>query len=91
MSRSLKETLTKGKRDEAAARPDEQAADPRELIDKYSGMSEEGLMRELISLTNRQKENGSFDRSSIRKGVETLLPMLDDAQKKKLLGIIAGL
>ena len=61
------------------------------LINKYSGMSEDGLMRELLSATGRQKAEGRFDRAALQKNVQTLLPMLDEGQKRKLFEIMKKL
>lgn len=104
MKRSFKESLLKDGSEYAGAERGEKSAEPRgpdntagaaetpgELIKKYSGMSESELMRELKAATDMQKADGSFDRSALRKGAEAILPMLGEAQRKKLDRILSGL
>lgn len=65
--------------------------DLSEVIGMYSGKSESELMRELVTLTARQKAEGSFDPGSVQKGVEAIMPMLDSAQRQKLNEILRTL
>ena len=62
-----------------------------ELIKKYSGMSENELMRELKAETDRQRTEGRFDGGAIKKGMEAIMPMLNEGQKQKLKDIIGRL
>ena len=65
--------------------------DTEALINKYSGMSETRLMRELKAATSRQKAEGKFDEASVKKGMDAIMPMLDEAQKRKLYEIMEKL
>ena len=92
MKRSLKDSINKN-----APRAAEEAGNeiPRELseklssiVGKYSGMSESELMSALKAETDRQKKEGRFDQASLTNGMNAILPMLNDGQKKKLFEII---
>ncbi len=91
MKRSFKQTISGNSNptDGSSAVSANPSSDVETIINRYSGMSEEQLMQELISATNRQKADGTFDRESVQKGVDAVLPMLNDAQKKKLFNIIS--
>ena len=89
MKRSLRDTLNK-KTPANAGDIDERAL-PEEIrgrADRYRGMSESRLMEELLAETRKRKAEGSYDAASIRNGVNALLPMLDEEQKRKLYEII---
>ncbi|MCR5808018.1 MAG: hypothetical protein K6G56_00495 [Clostridiales bacterium] len=93
MKKSLRESLKTESAESKNANRDEfnSRADVNTLINEYSGMSENELMQELISATARQKAEGRFDGESLKKGVNAILPMLNDQQKKKLYEIIGRL
>ena len=94
MKRSLRETLDKkspeGADFGAAVRSAgaELPGDVNELVDKYKGMDENELMKNLLSETRRRKADGSFDMASIRNGMNAILPMLNGEQKKRLYEIV---
>jgi hypothetical protein len=89
MKRSLKETINK-KAPSGKGAPDagELPEDVRELAGKYRGMNESQLMDALMSETRKRKAEGSYDPASIQSGVNALLPMLNEEQKRKLFEII---
>lgn len=89
MKRSLSSSIRSKQAQSADQPPSEERV--RELMNEYSGMSESELMRELLSVTAKQKAEGSFDAGSLDRGVSTLLPMLNDEQKQKLYGILGKL
>ena len=62
-----------------------------EMIKEYSRMSDDELMRELMFLTEKQKNDGTFDIKSVLEGVKALEPMLNDEQKAKLSTILERL
>lgn len=62
-----------------------------EMIRKYSGMNEDGLMRELKDLTEKRRREGGFDLAGIERSLEAIRPMLNDDQLKKLNAIISSL
>lgn len=66
-------------------------ASPEEIAEKYAGKSEDELMRELMSVTAKQKQEGSFDAEGMRKTAERLMPMLNKEQARKLRSIISAL
>ena len=87
MKRSFRET-----RNAEAESPKTRDTDGREeLINKYSGMSEDGLMRELRALTDKQRAEGSFDKGLIERKAEAILPLLSEDQRKKLFQILGSL
>ncbi|MBQ1520478.1 MAG: hypothetical protein IIZ56_03280 [Clostridia bacterium] len=88
MKRSFKETVSAGGGRQAYSG---KAPSTDELIAKYSGMSEDELMRELKSAAGRQKAEGRFDENALKKGMDAIMPMLDDAQKRKLREIVGML
>lgn len=60
----------------------------KELAGKYGGMNENQLMEALMTETRKRKAEGSYDPASIQSGVNALLPMLNDEQKRRLFDII---
>ena len=87
MKRSLKSELN-SKAESAKPEGGLSKAELGDIVNEYSGMSENELMRELIAKTNKQKAEGRFDASSVEKGVNALLPMLNEDQKRKLYSIL---
>jgi hypothetical protein len=84
--KSFRETMKKNRAEE-----DNASAGSDELLKKYSGMSENELMRELLNATGKQKDEGKFDPDSVKKGVNAIMPMLNAEQKRKLSEIIGKL
>lgn len=82
--RSFKDSFDSAKKENAPAAPEE-------MIKRYSGMSEEALIRELSELTRKRRADGSYDRGSIERGLEALRPMLNGEQLKKLESIMSAL
>lgn len=91
MKRSLSSTVKGGEKPGAGHPEAVTESGVREMMNKYSGMSESELMRELLSVTAKQKAEGNFDAGSLERGVNTLLPMLNEEQKRKLYGILGKL
>ena len=83
MKRSLKDTLSKN----APGEKDIQG-DVKEIVERYSGMSETELMNVLLKETGRQKKEGKFDRTQVESGVNAILPMLNADQRRKLAEIM---
>lgn len=73
-------------RDEPPAAMSE--ADIESMMDKYGGRSEQELMGELFSLTDKQKQDGSFDAKAMQKTAESIMPMLTSEQQQKLNDIL---
>lgn len=89
MKRSLKDTLNKKAPVSAGANDTEKLPDDaRELADRYRGMNENELMETLLSETKKRKADGSYDPAAIKNGVDALLPLLDEKQKRRLREII---
>ncbi|MBO4563272.1 MAG: hypothetical protein J5772_06650 [Clostridia bacterium] len=88
MKRSLRDSIAKKEPAEAGPERNNVGRSVNELMNEYSGMSENELMRELIAATSRQKAEGSFDSAALQKGVSTILPMLNEEQKRKLYDIL---
>lgn len=87
MKRSIRDSLHK-----APAAPAEKPPENAEaVIERYSGMSESELMSALMAETSRQRAEGTFDESSIKKGMEALAPMLGEDQMKRLREILSRL
>ena len=93
MKRSFKKTLEGKASPTAPEAAEERILDgsTEALIGRYSGMSESELMRELMTATSRQKAEGKFDPDAVKKGMDAIMPMLDDAQKRKLREIVGKL
>lgn len=84
--RSFLDSLGKPKKNESTP-----GATPEELIGRYSGMSEDALMRELAGLTQKRRADGTYDPDAIKRGVEAISPMLSESQRAKLKAIIEAL
>ncbi len=63
-------------------------AELNDAINKYSDYSEQELINEFLSETNKKKQSGELNDEKIEKMKETLLPYLNDKQKTKLNQII---
>ena len=66
-------------------------AEVKELIAEYSSKSENELMNELLSAVSKQKAEGSFDPSALSAGIEAIMPMLNEEQKRRLIDITGRL
>lgn len=91
MGKSLKELSKSGIKKNPESKPvisGQDAEGINGLINKYAGKDDNELMRELLKVTDEQKRNGSFDRTSIDEAAESILPMLNDEQAKKLHRIL---
>ncbi len=86
MKKSLKESLSSDRAPEKTE--DAVRAEAESIISQYSGLSEPELMAELKKATAKQKAEGRFDPSAVKQGVESILPMLNDQQKRKLFEIL---
>ena len=62
--------------------------DAEGIINEYGGKSESELMAELMRVTGEQKQAGTFDPAGMRTMANSLLPMLNEEQKRKLNGIL---
>ena len=90
MKRSLRDSVNKKDpaetgSDHAGKLPDDLSA----LADRYRGMSEPELLNALLKETRKRKAEGSYDPAAVRSGVDSLLPMLNEEQKRKLFAIIS--
>ena len=86
MKKSFKETIRRSAESEPAR--GDVRAEAESIISQYSGMNETELMSELKKATAKQKAEGRFDPSAVKQGVESILPMLNDQQKRKLFEIL---
>ncbi|MDD4211248.1 MAG: hypothetical protein PHC46_02495 [Clostridia bacterium] len=59
-----------------------------DAYNKYSSMSGDSLVDELLKVTKQQKEEGNFDKTQIENTYNMLYPMLNDEQRKKLDSLI---
>ena len=60
----------------------------KKMVDKYSGLSNDELMREFVKLTTEKKRNGELGKSELSNIKNTIMPYLDENQKAKLNSII---
>ena len=79
MKRSFRETINN-----KAPAEDGIRGNVQEIVDRYSGMSEDQLMSALLAETSKQKKEGRFDKSQVENGISAILPMLSEEQKRKL-------
>ncbi len=89
MKRSFRETLEEKRG--APAESENAGLGAEELINKYSGMSEKELVKELKGAAARQRAEGRFDEAAVKKGMDAIMPMLDENQKRKLRELIGML
>ena len=54
------------------------------MIDDYSGLSENELLKEFLSKTMERKVKGELNDDELEKIKDTISPMLNDSQKKKM-------
>ncbi|MCH5278708.1 MAG: hypothetical protein J1E60_02865 [Christensenellaceae bacterium] len=66
----------------------EQERDVANLINRYSGKSDNELMSELLQVTSQQKRNGTLDTAQIDAAANSILPMLNEEQVRKLQSIL---
>lgn len=60
----------------------------QENLKKYQNMSQNDLMSELVKEATRMKQNGSLNENSLNVLKNTLMPMLNDQQKKMFNNIL---
>ena len=56
----------------------------KKMIDDYSGLSEDGLMKEFLKLTIEKKRRGELSDGELDKLKSTIKPMLNSDQYQKL-------
>ena len=54
------------------------------MIEEYSGLSENELLKEFLSKTIERKMKGDLSNDELEKIKETISPMLNDLQKNKM-------
>lgn len=59
-----------------------------EMVGKYSGKSDDELMRELIEITAQKKSEGTLDSAQIDAVAANIFPMLNEEQAKRLQSIL---
>lgn len=64
-------------------------ADIGRLVDKYKNRSVSSLMDELLRVTEQQKRDGTLDSAEIQAAANSILPMLNAEQAKKLNAILS--
>lgn len=64
---------------------------PEEAIEKYSGMSEQELMAELLRTAERGREDGELDNRMLDDIRTKVAPLLTPEQAGKLNDLIEGL
>lgn len=93
MAKSLKKSAKRAaddrQQDPSAANIDPHTeADIGRLVDKYKNRSESSLMDELLRVTEQQKRDGTLDSAEIQAAANSILPMLNAEQAKKLNAIL---
>lgn len=102
MKRSLRETLkSKQEGNETEMEPVGLSSDKvshsyenhdlSKLVGRFSGKSDEELMRELNKLTAKQRAEGAFDINDIQQSVNRIAHMLNEEQRRRLNDIIKNL
>ena len=92
MPKSIKDMRKPAQGKNSADMPNVTPGQEREvanLIDRYSGKSENELMNELLQVTNQQKMNGTLDTAQIDAAANSILPMLNEEQARKLQSILS--
>lgn len=94
MAKSLKKSAKRAaddrQQDPSAANIDPRTeADIGRLVDKYKNRSESSLMDELLRVTEQQKQDGTLDSAGIQAAANSILPMLNAEQAKKLNAILS--
>ena len=83
-------SITVATEDPSAANIDPRTeADIGRLVDKYKNRSESSLMDELLRVTEQQKQDGTLDSAEIQAAANSILPMLNAEQAKKLNAILS--
>ncbi len=59
-----------------------------DAIGNYSKMSEEELLTQFVEEANREKKNGTFDKSALENFYSTASPMLTPEQRAKMRDLI---
>ena len=59
-----------------------------EKAKKYTSMSEDELIGELLSSVRKQKADGTFDKKQLQMLSSVLAPQLDEAQREKLNDLV---
>ena len=62
--------------------------DLQKMVDKYSGLSSDELMREFLRMTAEKKKNGELGHGELANIKNTIMPYLDENQKAKLNSLI---
>lgn len=63
----------------------------KQTYDKYSGMSQNQMMSELMQEVSKSKQNGTFDHAKLMENIDALAPIINKDQiemMKSLLGKI---
>ncbi len=55
-----------------------------DLIDKYSSLDSNALIKEFMKMTMEKKQRGELSNSELNSIAEMILPYLDDKQKQSL-------
>ncbi len=74
------------KKDDINATCSEQSV--RDRMAQYEGKSEDELMRELMSMAARMKNDGTFDAAAMENLFATASPFLNDEQRRRMRSII---
>ncbi len=62
--------------------------DLKDMIDKYSSLSSDSLLREFMEMTMKRKQNGELKNGELEQIASTILPYLNNEQKDSLQKII---
>lgn len=62
-----------------------------DLLNKYSGLSQDALMNEFIKEINKQKSNGTFNKEKIKSLVNSVSHMFPQDKVKQVMEIIDSL
>lgn len=90
LKKSAKRAADDRQQDPSAANIDPRTeADIGRLVDKYKNRSESSLMDELLRVTEQQKQDGTLDSAGIQAAANSILPMLNAEQAKKLNAILS--
>lgn len=85
MAKSIKSGT---KRSQASSDSPELRKDVDELMQRYSGRSEDELMSELIKVTDQQKRSGQFSEAELSAAESSIMPYLNEEQQAKLKQIL---
>lgn len=89
MKRSFRQTLDENSGASVEKKGSASEDEVGSMIKKYSGMSEDRLMRELRQI--RDDKDSGIDESSVKRGLDAIMPMLNDTQKRRLSEIMGAL